>query len=89
MTKSAALAALLLSLPGCAVVGYSHMTPEQIQAMAKDSNADLLCIHAVTNAGTVRIVQVGTDKGATPRGTTVTVKADTCDVTVGYAHPAK
>lgn len=72
----AALLALLLA--GCAQPFYTSMSPEQLAALAKFKEANLICVQGVYAGAVVRTTSISTDKGIVG---TVTIDGD-CKVTM-------
>ncbi len=71
----ALICALALGLSGCAF-GMAQLTPEQLEAMAKNREASIACFDGTYAGAKIRMLFVNADKGV-PAG--VTVKAD-CEV---------
>jgi hypothetical protein len=66
---------LALALGGCSF-GMAQMTPEQLEAMAKDRNASVACFDGTYAGAKVKMLFISADKGV-PAGTTI--RAD-CEV---------
>lgn len=81
---------LCLFLSGCAsTTAMEAMTPEQITAMAKAKDANVVCTQAgIPVFGTVRNVYVNIDKGVIVNGT-MQVDGETCSVTFTNAPAPK
>jgi hypothetical protein len=71
----AAVLASLAVVPGCAALGATGMTPEQITALAKDDAATTFCTTVKAVGVSVTSTYTRVDKGAQPR-TGVAVGAD-------------
>jgi hypothetical protein len=72
-------AMLALPLAGC--LGFApNMTPEQLQASAKDKNASVACATGIGPGGKTGVVYVNVDKSSINSGT-VTVDND-CKVSI-------
>lgn len=72
MTRLLLLSMLILSvLPGCAGLGATGMTPEQIKALAKDDAATTFCTVVSTMGVKVASTYTRVDKGSVPNGAIV------------------
>lgn len=81
-----AAAALLTACAGQIPADPTHMTPEQLNALAKDKSATAACTVINSPWGVGRSIYVQFDKSTSPNGT-VTVGAD-CTVSLTAAPKA-
>jgi hypothetical protein len=75
--KVAALIAGALALGGCAF-GMVQMTPEQLEAMAKNREASIACFDGTYAGAKIKMLFVNADKGV-PAGVSV---GDDCKLTL-------
>jgi hypothetical protein len=97
--RKALLLAVLASLavacgPGCASLGATGMTPDQLAALAKDDAATTFCTTVRYGSAAVTSTYTRVDKGAQPRGGIAvgadcsTVQDNTTAVSVRLQPPA-
>lgn len=55
---------------GCATLPYAAMTPDQITALSKIKDANVVCVNGVYAGATVTTVSIMADKGV-PAGITI------------------
>lgn len=89
MKKLLAVAVLACCLSGCLGATVRELTPEQIAAVAKDKDANVVCTKVTSTLfGTVTNVYVNLDKGVIQTGG-IEVSGSTCDVAVMNNAPVK
>ena len=60
----------VLLCTGCATLPYAAMSPEQITALSKIKDANVVCVNGVYAGATVTTVSIMADKGV-PAGITI------------------